>query len=188
MRQRVVEALRRADAPLLPGTLLFPEGVDDEEHHRDRDARVGYVKGRPGVGVPNVEIEKEKIDHVAIKEAIGEITQYASKQQCKREVAPRIRPLRSQEQNRHNHQRNNRNYNEESIVALERPKRCAVVCNVNQTEKIRHDTARLIRADQSQDQLFRQLIKSVEGEGNQKDELHLVLSVNRRAAAKLMML
>jgi hypothetical protein len=188
MRQRVVEALRRADARLLPGILLFPEGVDDEEHHRDRDARVGYVKGRPGIGISNVEIEKQKIDHMPIKQAIGQITQYASKQQRKREIAPRIRPPPLHKQNHHNEQGDNRNYNEESIVALERPKRCAVVCNVNQTEEIRHDTARLIRTDESQDQLFGQLIKSVEGEGDQKDELHLVISVNRRAAAKLMML
>jgi hypothetical protein len=119
MRQRVVEALRRADAPLLPGTLLFSEGVYDEEHHRDRDARVGYVKGRPGIGVPNVQIEKEKIDHVRIKEAISQITQYASKQQRKREIAPRIRLPPSHKQNRHNKEGDNRNYNEESIVAPE---------------------------------------------------------------------
>jgi hypothetical protein len=105
-----------------------------------------------------VQIEKEKIDHVTIKEAIGEITQNASKQQCKRKVAPHIRPMGSQEQNRHNHQRNDRNYNEESIIARERPKRSAGIRNVNQTEEIRHDNARLVRADESQDQLFGTLI------------------------------
>jgi len=40
--------------------------VDDEEDYRDRDARVGDIKGGPGIGVPNVEIEKEKIDHMPV--------------------------------------------------------------------------------------------------------------------------
>jgi hypothetical protein len=49
-----------------------------------------------------VQIEKEKIDHVSVKQAICEITQNAGKQQRKREIAPRITQSRSHEQNRHN--------------------------------------------------------------------------------------
>jgi hypothetical protein len=104
---------------LLPGGLLSPKGVNDKEHYCNRDAGVGYIKGRPRIGVPNVQIEKEKIDHVRIKEAIGQITQYASKQQREREIAPRIGPPPSHKQNRHNKEGDNRDYNEESIVAPE---------------------------------------------------------------------
>jgi len=66
---------------LLPGGLLFPEGVNNKEHYCNRDAGVGHIKGRPRIGVPNVEIEKEKIDYVTIEQPISEITQNASKQQ-----------------------------------------------------------------------------------------------------------
>jgi hypothetical protein len=64
--------------------------VDDEKAYCNRDARVGDIKGGPGIGVPNVEIEKEKIDHMSIKKSIGQVTQNASKKQCKRDIAPWI--------------------------------------------------------------------------------------------------
>src|SRR5581483_693965 len=48
-------------------------------HHKkrngNRDARVRYIKCRPRIGVANVQIEKEKIDHVPVKKAIGEVPQ-----------------------------------------------------------------------------------------------------------------
>jgi hypothetical protein len=108
-----------------------------------------------------MKIEKQKIDNMAIKQPIGEITQNASKQQCQREIAPRVRLPRSHEQNGYNDQRDNRNYNKESIVTPERSKRCAGVGNVNQVEKIGNDNACLVRADQSHDQLLRALIEQV---------------------------
>ena len=147
--------------------------MNDEEHYCDRDARVGHVEGRPRIGIPNVQIEKEKVDHVSVKEAIGEITQNASKQQCKREVAPCIRLPSSQQQNRYNYQRDNGNYNEESIVALERSERCARVGNVNQTKEIADDNVRLVKTDQTQHQVLTPLVKSVEREREKKNELHL---------------
>src|SRR5712671_2657910 len=49
------------------------------------------MKSRTRIGVPNMKIEKQKIDNMAIKQPIGQITQNASKQQCQRKIAPRIR-------------------------------------------------------------------------------------------------
>ena len=43
--------------------------------HRDGDARIGDVEGRPWMRVRNVQIEKEKIDHVAMEQTIGKISQ-----------------------------------------------------------------------------------------------------------------
>jgi len=120
-----------------------------------------------------MQIEQEKIDYVPVKQAIGEITQNPSKQQCKREVAPRIGLAPSHEENRHNHQRDDGNHNKKSIVALERSKGRAGVCDVNQTEEIGDDNACLIRVDQTQDQLLAPLIKSVEREREEKNEFHL---------------
>jgi hypothetical protein len=61
----------RRSVASLRSAFLLPKGVNNKEHYRDRDARVGYIKGRPRIGVSNVQIEKEKIDHVPIKEAIS---------------------------------------------------------------------------------------------------------------------
>ena len=122
-----------------------------------------------------MQIEEKKVDHVSVQEAIGEITQNPSKQQCKGEVAPRIGLAPSHEENRHNHQRDDGNHNEKSIVALERSKGRAGVCDVNQTEEIGDDNACLIRGDHSQNQLLAPLIKSVEGKREKKDELHVVI-------------
>ena len=69
--------------PPLPSALALPKRVDDEKHHRNRDAGVRHVKRRPGIGVLNVQIEKKKVDHVSVQEAIGEIPQNPSKQQRK---------------------------------------------------------------------------------------------------------
>ena len=93
-----------------------------------------------------------------VKEAIGEVTQNASKQQCKREIAPGISSAASHEENCHNYERDNRNHNEKGIVAFERSECCARVGNVNQAEEIGDDNARLIRVDQTQDQLLAPLI------------------------------
>src|SRR5207253_919882 len=65
-------------------------------------SEVRNVKGGARIGVPNVQIEKEKIDHVSVMQAICEITQNAGKQQRKREIAPCITQAPSHEQNRHN--------------------------------------------------------------------------------------
>ena len=54
--------------------------MDDEEDYRNRDARVRDIKGGPGIGVPNVQIEKEKIDHVSVQEAISQIPQNPGEQ------------------------------------------------------------------------------------------------------------
>ena len=146
--------------------------MDDEKRYRNRDAGVRHVKRWPGVGVPNVQIEEEKIDHVSVQEAISEIPQNPGEQQRKREVAPGIGLSASDEQNRHDKQRDDGNYNEESIVAPERSKRRAGIRNVNQTEKVRHENVRVVRANESQDQLLRALVEKVKRQRKKQDESH----------------
>jgi hypothetical protein len=120
-----------------------------------------------------MKIEKQKIDNMAMKQPIGQVTQNASKQQCQREIAPCVRLPPSHEQSGHNDQRDKRNYNKESIVTPKRSKRCACVGNVNQAEKIGDDNARLVRADQSHDQLLGTLVQRIEWKREKKDELHV---------------
>jgi hypothetical protein len=136
--------------------------VNDKQHYRNRDTRIGDVKRRPGIGVADVQIKKEKVDHVSVKQAISQISQNAGEEKRQRYIPPPVRPPVSHQQNCHDHQRDGGNYDEESVVALERSKRCAVIGDVNQIEEIRHYYASIVRAYRSKYPLLRQLIQGVE--------------------------
>src|SRR5205823_14567639 len=58
----------------LAGALLLPKRMNDEQYHCNRDAGVGDIECRPGMRIGNVQIEKEKIDHVSVKKAISKIS------------------------------------------------------------------------------------------------------------------
>jgi hypothetical protein len=53
--------------------------MDNEEHDRNRDARIGDVKRRPRIGVADMQIKKKKVDHVSVEQAICQISQDAGK-------------------------------------------------------------------------------------------------------------
>src|SRR4051794_40595682 len=146
---------RRGDrsAPSLPSGLFFPERMYNEQHHRNRDAGVGNIKGRPGMCIRHVQIEKKKINHVPVKKTIGKISQDSGEKKCQRKIPPTIRCSHPQQEPYNNHERNTRNDDEERIVTSEGSKRCAVVGHVNKTKKIRYQNARLIRTDEPQNQL-----------------------------------
>src|SRR5919106_5219776 len=152
----------RRSAASLPCAFLLPKRVNDKQHHRNRDARISDVKRRPGIGVADMQIKEEKIDHVSVKQAICQISQNPGKEKRQRYIPPRVRRPAPHQQNRHNEQCDDGNYDEESVVSLERSKRSAVIGDVNQIEKARHYTASIVRADGSQYPLLRQLIQSVE--------------------------
>ena len=147
--------------------------MNDKQHDRNRDAGVGNIEGRPGIGISNVQIEKQKIDHMSVEEAISQIAQNPSEKKRKRYVPPRISSLVSHEKGCHDHQCDNGNDNEESVVALERSKGRARIRDIHETKEVRHDDARFIWTDRSQDQLLRQLIESVEREREEEDEFHV---------------
>ena len=147
--------------------------MNDKQHHRNRDARIGDIKRRPGIGVADVQIKKEKVDHVPVKQAICQISQNAGKEKRERYISPGIRPARSHQQNRHHYQCDDGNNNEESVVAPERSKRGASIGDVNQVKKVRQYNARIVRADGSQYPVFRQLVQSVERKREEEDESHL---------------
>jgi hypothetical protein len=62
-----------------PG-LLFPERVNNEQHHGNRDAGVGDIEGRPWMRIWDVQIEKQKINHVPVKKPISKISQDSGEQ------------------------------------------------------------------------------------------------------------
>ena len=152
--------------------LLPPKRVNDKQHYCNRDARIGDVKGRPGISVADVQIKKEKVDHVSVEQTIRQISQNACEEKRQRYIPPRINPPVSHQQNCDDDQSDEGNYNEESVVALERSKGGAVIGYVNQVEKVRHYNARIVRVDGSQYQLLRQLVQSIERKGDEEDEFH----------------
>ena len=162
----------RRSAASLPCAFLLPKRVNDKQHYRNRDTRIGDVKRRPGIGVADVQIKKEEVDHVSVKQAICQISQNAGKEKRQRYIPPRVRPPVSHQQNRHDDQCDNGNYDEESVVALERSKRGAGIGDVNQIEEVRHYTASIVKAYRSQYPLLRQLVQSVERKREKEDEPH----------------
>ena len=134
----------------------------NKQHHRNRDAGVSDIEGRPGMRVRDVQIEKKEIDHVPIKKAISKISQDPGEKKCQRKITPTIMCSRPQEQPQNNHKRHQRNDDEKGIVASEGSKRCAVIGHVNQTEEIGDQNARLVRADEPQNHLLGQLIQCVQ--------------------------
>jgi hypothetical protein len=147
--------------------------VNDKQDYRNRDTRIGDVKRRPGIGVADVQIKKEEVDHVSVKQAICQISQNAGKEKRQRYIPPQVRPPVSHQQNCHDDQCDKGNYDEESVVALEGSKRCARIGDVNQIEEVRNYTASIVRANGSQYPMLSQLVQSVERKGEKEDELHV---------------
>ena len=55
--------------------------MDDKENNRDADAGVRHVESRPRMRERHVQVKQEKINHVAVKETVGQIPENAGQQQ-----------------------------------------------------------------------------------------------------------
>ena len=159
---------------LFDAGLLFPKRVNDKQDYRNRDTGIGDVKRRPRIGVTDVQIKKEEVDHVSVKQAICQISQNAGKEKRQRYIPPQVRPPVSHQQNRYDDQCDEGNYDEESVVALERSKRCARIGDVNQIEEVRHHNPSIVKANGSHYPVLRQLVQSVERKREKEDELHVI--------------
>ena len=153
--------------------LLAPERMNNKQHHRNRDAGIRYIKGRPGMRIWDVQIEEKKIDHVPIKKPIGKISKDPGDKKRQREITPTIRRSRPQEEAHNNHKRHRRNGDEKGIVASEGSKRCAGIGHANKTKEIRYQNPGLIGTDEPQNHLFGPLIQCVERKREKKNELHV---------------
>src|SRR5215831_9717286 len=151
---------------------LFPKRMNDKQHDRNRDTRIGDVKRRPGIGVADVKIKKEKVDHVSVKQTICQISQNPGKEKRQGYIPPPVRPTVSDQQHRHNHQCDDGNDNEKSVVAPKRSKRGAGIRDVDEIEEVRHYNPSIVRANGSQYPLLRQLVQSVKRKREEQDEFH----------------
>ena len=62
--------------------------MNDETENRDTDTGVGYIKGRPGMGEGDVQIEKKKVDNMTVQQTIGEIAENAGEEQRQSDPTP----------------------------------------------------------------------------------------------------
>jgi len=62
------------------GLFPFPQRMNDETKHRDENARVRDVEGRSGMGERDVQIEEREIDHVTVKEPVGQVAHDSAEQ------------------------------------------------------------------------------------------------------------
>lgn len=77
------------------------------------------------------EIEKEKIDDMPVKQAIGQVAENPSQEQSKSDSSPGIRCSAAKKQKAHNPERDNRERDEKDIVVLEGTEGGASVADVN---------------------------------------------------------
>src|SRR4051812_4811912 len=80
---------RLCHAPLSLAAPFLKRG-QEETPHREADATICYIEGRPRISVRHVQIEEQKIDHVPVNETICHIAQNAAHNQAH---APEMQPL-----------------------------------------------------------------------------------------------
>jgi len=108
-----------------------------------------------------VQIKKEEVDHVPVKEAICQVSKNARKQKRQGYISPRVTPPGSHQQDRHDSQSDEGNHNEESVIALEGSKRGTGIRHVNQMEEVRYYISNVEGVNGSHYPLLRQLVQSV---------------------------
>lgn len=71
--------------------------MDNEAKHGDTDAGVSHVERRPGMGQRDVQVEKQKVDHVAMHEPIGQVPENAGKQEREGNITPGVARMRTEQ-------------------------------------------------------------------------------------------
>src|SRR5437667_4931844 len=135
--------------------------MNNKTKHCDGNTGIGDVKCRPRMRVWHVQVEEKKIDHVSVKESIGEISQDAGEEQGQRDIAPGIRRSPPHEECDNKKQCKTGNHDKKSVVVLKGTKRCAGIGDVYEMKKAGHDLARLIRIDVAQDKILGQMIERI---------------------------
>ena len=147
--------------------------MNDKAADRDADAGVGDIKRRPGMRERNVQIEEQKIDHVTVKQAIGQVSHDAGQEQARAKHRARRRGAwRRRSNSQHEDERDAGEDDEKQVVVLEGTESGSGVGDENQGEEFRDDDARLFRNDVTQDQPLRALVERVERQGEEEEEFH----------------
>jgi hypothetical protein len=61
--------------------LLLLKRMNNEENDCDADTGIGHVERRPRMREWHMQIEEQKIDHMSVKQAVGQISEHTREQE-----------------------------------------------------------------------------------------------------------
>src|SRR5882724_1249023 len=70
--------------------LFLSKRVNDKENNGDTDTGIGHIERWPRMGEWHMQVEQQKIDHVPVKQTVGQISEHACEQERQRQIAPEI--------------------------------------------------------------------------------------------------
>src|SRR5438874_3376887 len=91
-----------------------------------------------------MQMKKQKINDVAVKQTVGEIPQNAGKQQSQGNIAPDIGRSPANEEHNHKEKSKTGQDNKERIIAFEGAERCTGIGDINQIEEVRDNDTRFV--------------------------------------------
>ena len=117
----------------------------------------------------DMKIEEEEIDHVSVKQTVGQVSHDAGEKQSQRDIAPAVPHVTPKKESHYESQGRAGKDNEEEVIVPKRPEGGAGIRNKNQREKLRHNDSRLFRRDVLKREPLRHLVERVEREGKEED-------------------
>jgi len=150
--------------------------VDNKTGDRDGNARIGHIKGRPGMSQGHMQIEKEKVDHVPIKKTISQVPKNTGEEQRQRDIPPNVRRTPPDQEGGDEEKCHTGNDDEKGIVVLERTEGGAGIGHIDKVEEARDDNARLVGINEPLHQIFGELVERVKRQRQKENEFHVGLN------------
>src|SRR6478735_5951498 len=107
---------------------------------------------------------------MTVDEAIGEISEHAGHEQPKRDAPPGIPRPSPQKKNAHHDKCDQRERDEKGVVVAEGTEGRAGVGDVDERKEIRNEIPWFVGINEAEDEIFRDLVEGVEGEGEKEDD------------------
>ena len=121
-----------------------------------------------------MQIEEQKIDHMAVDETIGQVSHDSRQEQGERQVAQDIGRSWPKEQCQNDNKCQAGEDDKERVVVLERSESRAVVCHIHEIEETVHNGKLwILRMNVLEHQPFCDLVQRVKRKREKEDESHL---------------
>ena len=114
----------------------------------------------------------QKIDDIAVQDAVGEVSQHAGDQQGGTQARGRVGEGAPARKDGNQNQRRRGKQHEKQVVVLEHSEGRTRVVDLNEIEKARDHRHKLICRNETQNEPFRDLVKQVEGQGDKQQKPH----------------
>jgi len=119
----------------MPG-FCFPNEWMINSTTANENARIGDVKCRPGIGVADVQVKKEKIDHVSVYSRRSvRFPRIPARRSASDYIPPRIRSPVSNQQNCHDDHRDDGIMTKKVLLPLKDPKAAPVLVTLTRLKK-----------------------------------------------------